>query len=170
MAQDNSDYLERKKQSLKRANTTPPDELEPIDEEDALARELMNCFGFFGHYMHFYGGGRSGKAPIICLIAKNGGQMSQQELGANFDLKPGSLSEILSKCEAAGYIERKRCEHDQRKLMISLTEQGAKQAELDQAARVSFRRRAFSALSVEERQELLETLKKVRSTWEEIDD
>lgn len=164
------DNEQSKESVLKKASATPPDEPEAVDEEDQIARELMSCFGFFGHYMHFYGGGRSGKAPIICLIAKHGGQMSQQEIGANFDLKPGSLSEILSKCEAAGLIERTRCEHDQRKLMIKLTEEGFRQAQIDQATRIAFRRRAFSALTVQERLDLIETLKKVRSTWEEIDD
>lgn len=145
---------------------TPPDEPEATDEEDAQAKELMGYLGYFGHYMHFYGGGRSGKAPIICLIAKHGGQMSQQELGACFDLKPGSLSEILGKCESAGLIERKRCENDQRKLMISLTEKGAEQAAVDQATRVNFRKQAFSALTPEERVQLCQTLAKVQQTWE----
>lgn len=170
MTLDTTDEPETQRQRLKHAGTIPPDEPEPIDEEDAIARELMNYFGFFGHYMHFYGGGRSGRAPIICLIAKNGGQMSQQELGANFDLKPGSLSEILSKCEAAGLIERKRCPEDQRKLMIRLTEKGTQQAEIDQATRIEFRQKAFSALSQSERAQLIETLEKIKQTWETLND
>ena len=79
----------------------PADAPEAVSSEDKLAKRILNGLGFCGHYMHFHGGGVSGKAPIICLLAKQpGGEMSQQELGMHFDLKPGSLSEILSKLKS----------------------------------------------------------------------
>lgn len=87
----------------------PADAPEAVSSEDKLAKRILNGLGFCGHYMHFHGGGVSGKVPIICLLAKQpGGEMSQQELGMHFDLKPGSLSEILSKLELNGLIERSR--------------------------------------------------------------
>ena len=79
----------------------PADVPEAVSSEDKLAKRILSGLGFCGHYMHFHGGGVSGKAPIICLLAKQpGGEMSQQELGMHFDLKPGSLSEILSKLKS----------------------------------------------------------------------
>ena len=73
----------------------PADAPEAFNEDDRLAKHILNNLGFCGHHLHFHGGGVSGKAPIICLLAKQpGGEMSQQELGMHFDLKPGSLSEI----------------------------------------------------------------------------
>ena len=104
------------------------------------------------------------------LIAKPGGKISQQELGLHFALKPGSLSEILSKCEAIGLIERSRSTEDRRQLIVELTEEGARQAELEQAARIKFRSEAFSALTLEEREQLLIMLNKIRNTWEGFDD
>lgn len=78
----------------------PADEPETQSDKDRLAKRILNGLGFCGHYMHFHGGGISGKAPIVCLLAKQPtGELSQQELGMHFDLKPGSLSEILSKLE-----------------------------------------------------------------------
>ena len=85
----------------------PADMPEAVSAEDKLAKRILSGLGFCGHYMHFHGGGISGKAPIVCLLAKQPtGELSQQELGMHFDLKPGSLSEILSKLELGGLIER----------------------------------------------------------------
>ncbi len=149
----------------------PQDLPEPRDEQDALAKRILNNLGFCGHYMHFHGGGVSGKAPIICLLAKQpAGEMSQQELGMHFDLKPGSLSEILSKLETGGLIERTRNPKDRRQLTIRLTELGWEKARIDQEARIRFRRQAFSALTYEEREDLAEMLDKIHVTWEELDD
>ena len=147
----------------------PQDLPEPRDEQDRLAKHILNNLGFCGHYMHFHGGGVSGKAPIICLLAKQpAGEMSQQELGMQFDLKPGSLSEILSKLEAGQLIERTRNPKDRRQLTIRLTDEGRRKAAEDQAARIEFRKQAFSALTPDERESLAEMLDKIRVTWEEI--
>lgn len=138
--------------------------------EEARARTLLAQLGWCGHYMHFHGGGRSGKAPILCLLAKNGGQMTQQELGTRFDLRPGSLSEVLSKLEAAGLIVRARSEQDRRVLIVSLTEEGRARAAEDQAARTEFRARAFATLTAEEQGQLIGMLDKIKTCWEELDD
>lgn len=149
----------------------PADPPEAVSSEDKLAKRILNGLGFCGHYMHFHGGGVSGKAPIICLLAKQpGGEMSQQELGMHFDLKPGSLSEILSKLELNGLIERSRNPKDRRQLTIRLTETGRENARIDQAARIRFREQAFGALTHDEREQLAEMLEKIRVTWEELDD
>ena len=149
----------------------PADVPEAVSAEDKLAKRILSGLGFCGHYMHFHGGGVSGKAPIICLLAKQpGGEMSQQELGMHFDLKPGSLSEILSKLEVNGLIVRSRNPKDRRQLTIHLTEIGWKKARIDQAARIHFREQAFSALTPGERKDFADMLDKIRETWEELDD
>ena len=140
----------------------PADEPETQSDKDRLAKRILNGLGFCGHYMHFHGGGISGKAPIVCLLAKQPtGELSQQELGMHFDLKPGSLSEILSKLELGGLIERSRNPKDRRQLTIRLTDAGWEKARVEQA---------FSALTHDEREQLAEMLEKIRVTWEELDD
>ncbi|OUN46304.1 MarR family transcriptional regulator [Collinsella sp. An7] len=136
---------------------------------DDLAKELLHGLGFCGHYMHFHGGGMSGRAPIICFIAKRGGDVSQQELGASFELKPGSLSEVLNKMEVAGLIERERNPEDRRQLTIRLTEAGVEQARLEQESRTRFRSEAFTCLTDAEKLELLGMLRRIRTRWEELD-
>ena len=110
-------------------------------------------------------------AELTDRMAKQpGGEMSQQELGMHFDLKPGSLSEILSKLELGGLIERSRNPKDRRQLTIRLTDAGWEKARVEQAARIRFREQAFSALTHDEREQLAEMLEKIRVTWEELDD
>lgn len=143
----------------------------PALEEDpvmARATRILTNLGFCGHYMHFHRGGRSGRAPILCLLEKNGGTMSQQALGASFDLKAGSLSEILSKMEGGGLITRTRDRQDRRQLTVCLTEAGAEAARLETEARIRFRTRAFSNLTPEEQDQLADLLDRVKSRWEEL--
>ncbi len=140
------------------------------DESDERARRILASLSFCGRYLHFHRGGHSGKAPIICLLARNGGTMSQQELGRSLELKPGSLSEILAKIETAGLIERTRDERDRRQLFVHLTERGFHQAELDQASRERFRQDAFTCLTVQEQEDLVSMLEKIRHRWEELND
>ena len=134
------------------------------------AAAIIKGLGYCGHYMHFHGGGRSGKVPILCMLDRRGGTMSQQELGGCFDIKPGSLSEILSKLESAGLIERTRDPKDRRQLFVRLTDEGAAAAQKAHENREAFRQKAFSALSVEEQEQLIDMLDRIRTTWEELDD
>lgn len=148
-----------------------PDEPQPSDSpEEARARRLLWGIGFCGQYLHFHSGGRSGRAAIICLLAKNGGQMSQQELGTRFELKPGSLSEILAKIENAGLIERTRNPEDRRQLTIRLTDKGTEEAAREQEGRNRFRRQAFACLNEAEQEQLLDMLDKIRTHWEGLHD
>lgn len=139
------------------------------DENITRAKRILQGLGFCGHYMHFHGGGRSGQIPILCMLDRCGGLLSQQELGSRFELKPGSLSEILSKMEAAGLIERTRDTKDRRQLFVRLTQAGQEHAKREHDKRDAFRRVAFSALTVQEQEQLAEMLEKIRVTWEELD-
>ena len=141
----------------------------PKDPASIRAAEILKGLGFCGHYMHFHGGGRSGKIPILCMLDRRGGQMSQQELGGCFDIKPGSLSEILSKLESAGLIERTRDPKDRRQLFVHLTDEGFAAARKAHEGREAFRQKAFACLSPEEQEQLIDMLARIRTTWKEID-
>ncbi|AEB06247.1 regulatory protein MarR [Coriobacterium glomerans PW2] len=134
------------------------------------ANRILHGLGYCGHFLHFHAGGRSGRAPMLCLLAKYGGKMAQQEIGRHFDIQPGSLSEILAKLEADGLIERTRDRQDRRQLSIQLTQSGFKQAEQERCARERFKREAFSYLSEHEQVQLGAMLEAIRAAWEELDD
>ena len=146
-----------------------PAEAEDADEELVRASRILANLGFCGHYMHFRRGGRSGRAPILCLLSKNHGVMPQQALGAHFDIRPGSLSEILSKMETSGLIKRTRDPKDRRQLTVELTNMGIEAARLENERRLRFRHRAFDNLSAEEQEALAALLDRVRTRWEDMD-
>lgn len=137
--------------------------------EEQLAVRLLHGLGYCGHYLHYHRGGRSGRSPMLCTLAQNGGSMSQQELGVYFELKPGSLSEILSKLEDDGFITRTRDERDHRQLNVHLTPEGREQAERELAARSRFHDECFSCLSHEEQLQLADMLDRIKIQWEELD-
>ena len=122
------------------------------DETIMRAKRILRGLGFCGHYMHFHGGGRSGQIPILCMLDRCGGTLSQQELGMRFE------------------IERTRDTKDRRQLFVHLTDEGTRLAHLEHEKRDRFRRSAFAALTVEEQEQLAEMLEKIRVTWEELDD
>ena len=146
----------------------PASAANPAPSEPSRADRILRGLGYCGHYLHFHGGGRSGREPILCKLHRAGGSMSQLELGSQFELKAGSLSEILAKIEAAGLIERTRDQRDRRALTVRLTEAGTQEAERAFEAHKAFRDQAFSNLTDEEQDELITLLEKIRNRWEEL--
>lgn len=129
---------------------------------------IVDTLGYCGHYIHIHGGGRSGRAPIICALLKHGDAMPQRELMNMFDLKAGSLSEVLAKIERDGLIERTRDPQDRRQLIVRLTEEGHRQAMLEQADRERFRAEALTCLTAEERTQLEDMLVRIKNSWRAI--
>ena len=106
---------------------------------------------------------------MLCVLANNGGSMSQQELGLYFELKPGSLSEILSKLEDDGLIVRTRDEHDRRQLNVHLTPVGQDQAQSELEATARFHEKCFACLTQEEQLQLAGMLDRIKIHWEELE-
>lgn len=52
------------------------------------------------------------------------GELSVKDLGALLYLDSGTLTPLLKKLEAKGYVVRHRCSCDERKVMVGLTEEG----------------------------------------------
>lgn len=61
---------------------------------------------------------------IVMMVLWEFGSMTEGELGKKVHLNSGTLAPLLKRLEKQGYINRKRPEHNENKLMISLTEQG----------------------------------------------
>ena len=134
-----------------------------------LEHRLIWDLGFFGHYMHVNMGGRSGKKRILTRLSKHGGCMDQRTLQESFDIKSGSLSEVLAKLEAEGFVERRRSEEDARKLVVVLTPAGAERARKYERESQEFERSALACLTQPERAELLETLDRLINHWNKLE-
>lgn len=149
---------------------TRPRWMDIQEPQERRCAHVLDLLGFCGHYMHVHGGGRSGRAPILCTLRKHGAAMSQRELASRFELKAGSLSEVLAKLEEAGLITRTRDPQDRRQLIVALTDDGKVKAEEDQLDRERFRGEAFTCLAPEELERLEDMLARIGTHWRSLDD
>lgn len=133
------------------------------------AHKILWDFGFIGHYLHFNGGGRSGRGHVLQHLFAHGGTMTQRELQSSFDIKSGSLSEVLAKLEADGLIERVRDEDDRRQQVVTLTERGRDRAVAAVAKRDRFETEALSCLDDSEQEALLGMLDTITAHWKEME-
>lgn len=63
---------------------------------------------------------------ITMLILWENNKLKVKELGEKLYLDSGTLTPLLKKLEAKGYIIRERSKNDERSLMISITQNGKK--------------------------------------------
>lgn len=129
--------------------------------KDRLQGQLCAC----GRYLHYNMGEKAGQARILSALLESG-TVTQRELQDILEVRSGSLSEILNKVEADGFIKRSQSESDKRQLEVKLTEAG-----MEAAAKLTEERghksdELFSCLSDEEKQTLEELLNKLLNSWE----
>ena len=79
-----------------------------------------------------------------------------KELGQKLHLDSGTLTPLLKKMEAKGLLTRKRCEQDERSLLVTLTDKGA--ALREQAMDIPGKMAGCVNLSQEESTALYNTL------------
>lgn len=135
------------------------------EQAQTIGHRILHDLGFFGHYMHFNVGGRSGKQHTLAKLHKAGGQLSQRDLLERSGISSAALSEVLSKLEGEGLIVRERSEEDRRQMQIALTEEGTRRAVQLKAAFDQFEVECLSCLSDAEQVELLGLLDKLAAHW-----
>ena len=95
---------------------------------------------------------------IVMMVLWEFGGMTEGELGKKVHLDSGTLAPLLKRLEKQEYITRIRPENNERKLFLSLTEQG--EAMKDQARRVACETEGCMKLSQDELVRLKELLDK----------
>lgn len=130
------------------------------DINDSLIISLQDLH----HTMRSLYEGKASQKRILIIL--NGLEaITQRDLTERLGIQPGSASEILSKLEESGWIDRTQNEADRRTTDISLTDSGREIAEEALRQRRKRHEEMFSCLSGEEKQELLSLLDKVRCDW-----
>jgi len=61
---------------------------------------------------------------LVLLVLWEHGELSVKNLGAKLRLDSGTLSPLLKRLEAAGWVERRRAVDDERSVVVSLTGAG----------------------------------------------
>ena len=61
---------------------------------------------------------------IVMMVLWEFGSLTEGELGRQVHLDSGTLAQLLKRLEKQGFINRVRLESNERKLLVSLTEQG----------------------------------------------
>lgn len=109
-----------------------------------------------------------GQANLLLLIFQNDGA-SQRDLAEQMDIRPSSMTEMLSKLEQNGLIVKKRDDKDQRIMHIHLTENGKKQAEKVSENKDTLAESFFAGLTEDEQEQLFMLIKKLSTSLEEIE-
>ncbi len=128
--------------------------------ETELNHLLNHCVRYLRHHP-------SGPIQMaVVRLLKANGPMSQQDIQTAMDVKPGTISEMLSKLEKKGLIEKTRQDDDRRKALITLTEEGEKLSPTDTSDSLHER---YEALTPEEIDEMIVLLRKLLDSWEKED-
>ena len=128
-----------------------------IEESDLMA--LIDMAGRMAQRRPQGGPARSQSLILSILAGRDA--LSQRELQQMLGIKPGSLSELISKLQAKGYLCREKGE-DRRGNLLRITESGrAAIATADDLPEDD----PFDALSVEEQNQLAALLRKLLNDW-----
>ena len=106
------------------------------------------------------GGPAQGQALVLSILLGRE-VLSQRELQQMLGIQPGSLSELLSKLEAKGFITREKAE-DRRGNLLRITEAG--RAAATEAADLP-EDDPFSPLTVEQQDQLASSLRALLTHW-----
>ena len=128
----------------------------PLSDEMVDSADAEALFRICAHDMRMKKSSFGASQDAILRVLKENERISQMELQHHLHVRPGSMSEIVSKMEEKGLLIREKNEDDRRHCILQISEEGKKAAqELKEPE--SF----FKALNEEELETLTVLLKKV---------
>jgi DNA-binding MarR family transcriptional regulator len=128
-----------------------------VEGEERLMDQIRACAHTLRHR-------KQGQQRILTILREHGG-MTQQKLREVLDVRSASVSEILAKVEADGFVLRSHQEADKRSMDVTLTEAGHAEAARIEARRGDYGRELFSCLAAEEKALLSSLLEKLLVHW-----
>ncbi|EHO48929.1 MarR family winged helix-turn-helix transcriptional regulator [Lentilactobacillus kisonensis] len=107
-----------------------------------------------------------GQHRALAVLAKEG-TLIQSQLAEILDIRPSSLTELLSKLEDRGLITRTADEDDKRVTKVSITDDGRKLIENDHDSSSKMLDTLFEGLSADEITELSQLFDKLNASLKE---
>lgn len=143
---------------------------------DKISNELYESLQKLNRYIHrnrhraieSNEGIHPGQMRLLMLISKNEGIM-QRGLTEILDMRPSSITEMISNLEKNSLIRREQDENDRRVMHVYLTENGKKITDEFNKTKDSLPDMIFSSLSLEEKDKMLEIINKINSNLENLD-
>ena len=139
-----------------------PDRPEPRSQDEQLIHNLRRC----SHYLRHNTEEKGSQRRVLFLLHRRG-PMSQKELLDTMGVRAGSLSELLSKLEAKGYIAREKSETDKRNYNVFITPNGLEVLEELQRQYHASMADLLAGFPEEDKAELNHLLNKLYTTWQE---
>ena len=96
---------------------------------------------------------------LVMMVLWENESINIKELGEKLFLDSGTLTPVVKKLETKGYIARNRCAEDERCVIVNLTEEGAKLA--DVASEVPCKMAQQALLDEKDREDLARILNKL---------
>ena len=118
-----------------------------------------------------YGSGHSLHAPLGPTDEHGirGGPVSQRRLAAILGIRSASLSELLGKMEARGWVARTPHPEDGRTYLVALTEEGKAEAMRRRAADNGATGKLLEVLTAQQREQFAEILTVIKEHYQELD-
>jgi len=107
-----------------------------------------------------------GQGRLLAFLLEKDG-IAQKELSDLLRIAPASVSELINKLEAGGFVEKKQYSEDKRVTNIFLTETGRSSAEIMEEDRAEIAKDVFASLDEEEQKQLLGLIHKVIDSIDE---
>lgn len=127
-----------------------------MEQDEELSRLLRRCGHVLYHQTH-----HCQQDAVLLLLAQQGA-MNQKEIQQHLSIKAGSASELISKLESKGFLQRSRDLKDKRRVVLSLTEKGFLAAKIHEERPAEH---LFDAFSSEEKEQLIRLLTKLHTSW-----
>ncbi|MGN1390105.1 MAG: MarR family winged helix-turn-helix transcriptional regulator [Bulleidia sp.] len=134
--------------------------------KDDPQRHLMHALRMCGDFLSYRRGQRPGQNRVLFQLHRYG-SITQKQLQEILQIQQGSLSELLSKMESSGLIERTRNPEDRRQVVLSLTEKGKEIEHANHEQVMEEHKKLFSSLSEAEQKELYRMLRTLLADWKE---
>lgn len=105
-------------------SAVPDSEMQKLDNQLCFALYVCSkeVVRKYKPYLDPFGLTYTGYITMLSLWEKDG--VNVKDLGKRLFLDSGTLTPLLKKLEVQGYVERKRDPHDERNMIVTLTEKG----------------------------------------------